>query len=278
MIDLHLHTTASDGHCTPAELLARAHEAGLTIVAVTDHDTVTAVPGAIEAARRLGMRCLPGIELSTETDGTDVHVLGYFLDPGAPELDRFLSDRRLSRIERVRVMAGRLAGLGCPIDVERLLREAESRLDLSIGRPQVARALVEAGHARDISDGFDRFLAVGRPAHVPHNAATPADAIRMINAAGGLASIAHPGVLGRDDLIEEFAAAGLSAIEAYYPDHSADETARYLDLARRLGLGVTGGSDYHADPHHGAAAPGAVTLPAEEFGRLEQLLAARANR
>jgi predicted metal-dependent phosphoesterase TrpH len=166
-------------------------------------------------------------------------VLGYFWI-GAPELDRFLSDRRLSRIERVRVMAGRLAGLGCPIDVERLLREAGSRLDQSIGRPQVARALVEAGHARDISDGFDRFLAVGRPAHVPHNAATPADAIRMINAAGGLASIAHPGVLGRDDLIQEFAAAGLSAIEAYYPDHSADETARYLDLARRLGLGVTG--------------------------------------
>ena len=278
MIDLHLHTTASDGRCTPAELLARAREAGLTIVAVTDHDTMAAVPDAIEAARRFGMACVPGIEVSTETEGADVHVLGYFLDPGAPELHRYLSDRRVSRIERVKVMADRLTRLGCPIDVERIVGEAESRPDMSIGRPLVARALVEAGHACDIFEAFDRFLAVGKPAHVPHDAATPADAIRMINAAGGLASIAHPGLLGRDGLIDGFRAAGLSAIEAYYTDHSAEETAHYLDLARRLGLGVTGGSDYHADPHHGAAAPGTVTLPAEEFERLEQRLAARTNR
>jgi 3',5'-nucleoside bisphosphate phosphatase len=278
MIDLHLHTTASDGRSTPAELLARACEAGLTIVAVTDHDTMAAVPDAIEAAPRLGMTLVPGIELSTEAGEADVHLLGYFLDPGDPELRRYLSERRVSRIERVRVMVDRLARLGCPIDIERILGEAESRLDLSIGRPLVARALVEAGHARDILDAFDRFLAVGRPAHVPHNAATPADAIRMINAAGGLASIAHPGALGRDGLIGELTAVGLSAIEAYYTDHSAEVTAHYLDLARRLGLCVTGGSDYHADPHHGAPAPGAATLPAEEFERLEQRLAARANR
>ena len=257
--------------------MARAHEAGLTIVAVTDHDTTTGMPGASEAARELGMRLVPGIELSTETDRTDVHVLGYFMDPAAPELRRYLSDRRLSRIERVRLMAARLAALGCPIDIERLLEEAESRADLVIGRPQVARALVEAGHASDISDAFDRLLAVGRPAHVPHNAATPAEAIRMINEAGGLASIAHPGVLDRDDLIEGFAAAGLSAIEAYYPDHSASQTAHYLDLARRFGLGVTGGSDYHADPDHGPVMPGVVTLPVEEFRRLEQLLTSSAG-
>ena len=267
MIDLHLHTTASDGLCAPGRLVEEAAAAGLTTIAVTDHDTVAGLAPAAERCAAAGLGFVPGIEITAVGFGRDVHVLGYFFDAGDPPLLAFLAQQRESRFARLTAIAGRLAALGVHVDVAPLIAEARRQGGRSVGRPQVARALVAAGHAADTNDAFERWLGVGRPGFVPRSGAPPGDVIEVIHRAGGLASLAHPGVTAVDARIPALVAAGLDAIEAYHSDHDAAACGRYLALARTHGLLVTGGSDYHGDPAHGLA-PGAVTLPAPEWEKL----------
>jgi hypothetical protein len=269
LIDLHTHTTASDGRCGPAELVARAVDAGITVLGVADHDTVAAIPEVATAASGRGIRLVPGIEITAVWRGTDVHVLGYFIDCASDRLARFLKAQREERLRRVRVMAGRLAALGCPIDVNQTFGSTWGWHGKSVGRPMVARALVDAGHVGSTSEAFDRLLGEGRPAFEPRRGPSPADVVRGIADAAGFASLAHPGVLGHDELIPELVAAGMPALEVYHADHTPEQTARYLAIAREHSLFVTGGSDYHGDEGHGATL-GTVTLPAEEFERFEQ--------
>ena len=269
LIDLHLHTTASDGLCTPRELVAQAAAAGLTTLAVTDHDTMAAVGEVAALAGAAGIRLVPGIEITAIEDGADVHILGYFLDPASPPLTTFLAAQRDSRVERVRAIAARLATLGVHIDTGPLLDAASRRDGSSVGRPQVARALVAAGHAVDTNDAFERWLGRGKPGFVPRSGACAEDVIRIIHDAGGLASLAHPGVTKVDARLAVLRDAGLDALEAYHSDHDADMRDRYLRIARDLGMLVTGGSDYHGDPAHGVS-PGMVALPADEFHRFSQ--------
>jgi predicted metal-dependent phosphoesterase TrpH len=269
MIDLHTHTTASDGRCAPAELVARAHGAGVTVLGVTDHDTVAACDATESACRDAGIEFVPGIEMTAVRDEADVHVLGYFVDVHATSLNAFLAGQRQQRFDRVGRIITRLAQLGMPLDADAILRPALAHPGTSIGRPAVARALVAAGHVANTNDAFTTWLSRGRPAFVPRDGAAPENVIAQIHAAGGLASLAHPGLLGRDEWIVALAAAGLDAIEAYHTDHDEVARGRYRAMAARYGIAVSGGSDFHADASHGSPHPGSVALPQEEFDRLK---------
>ena len=265
MIDLHLHTTASDGTDTPAELVRACREAGITTMAVTDHDTVAALAESAAEAARAGIAFVPGIEITAAWHGRDVHVLGYFLDPASPALGAFLEAQIADRICRARKVGKRLAAMGAPIDVEALIAQLNGQPLL---RPHIAAALVEAGHAADGIEAFDRFIGEGKPAYVARRGATPAEVVARIHEAGGIASMAHPGVTRADALIPGLAGDGLDAIEAYHTDHPADKTARYLVMARTLGLAVSGGSDFHGHRSEHSNGFGSVRLPVPDYAAL----------
>ena len=272
MIDLHLHTTASDGLLSPRLLVQRAAAAGLTTIAVTDHDTVGGLREAADAGSELGVRVVTGIEITAVENERDLHVLGYFLDPDSVVLTEFLRTQRSDRIRRVREMAARLAALGYPIDAEPLVAAAAGG-GRSIGRPAVADALVAAGHSVNRDDAFARLLGHGCPAFIPRIGVAGAAVLETIHAAGGVASLAHPGIATADGLIDALAAAGLDAIEVWHSDHSPEQQTHYGALADRLGIAKSGGSDYHGDGLHRACRLGGVLLPAVEFARLERLAA-----
>jgi predicted metal-dependent phosphoesterase TrpH len=277
-----MHTTASDGRLTPAELVARAAAAGLTTISVTDHDTVAAIPEVTAAAAAVGIRVVPGIEITAIDDGRDVHMLGYFFDPASPALTELLASQQALRISRVRDIAARLASLNMNVDVDWLVRAAAVRPGSTIGRPQLARELVRAGYVSSVQEAFDRWLATGRPAYVARTGPSPAAVVDTIHAAGGVASMAHPGVTKRDELIAPLVTAGLDAIEVYHSDHSPVDVVVYRGMAVRLTGLITGGSDFHGEEPRAAdgkpARPGrphrstfgAVRLPPEDFAALER--------
>jgi predicted metal-dependent phosphoesterase TrpH len=273
MIDLHLHTTASDGALSPSELVSRARAALLSIIAITDHDTTAGTCAAREAARDAGLELIPGIEISAVADGRDVHMLGYFIDPDSAMLAAFLEAQRAERLRRLIAMGDRLEALGRPIDVEPILDLA--RCGRSVGRPQVADALVLEGHAASRDDAFNKFLEFGAPAFVARCGAAPYDVIRVVHEAGGVVSMAHPGLTRRDDLIPRMAAAGLDALEVRHSDHDQATEMHYRALAAELGLATTAGSDYHGDVGRRAANLGQVVMPAADF---ESLLRAAERR
>ncbi len=268
LIDLHTHTTASDGRITPAELAARASASGVQVLAVTDHDTIAGCAAASRACADLGIEFVPGIEISSVIDNQDVHVLGYFVDVDSEALRSFLEDQRRRRVDRIRHIVEQLNVLGMPLDGDALVQPAVDDPSKSIGRPAVARAMVAAGYVASTGVAFEKWLSHGRPAYVPRPSLTPVDVFSRIHEAGGLASLAHPGLVDHDEWIPQFADAGLDAIEAYHPNHDDFDRARYLHFAERLGLAVSGGSDYHADDSHGAAHPGMVSLPRVHFDAL----------
>jgi predicted metal-dependent phosphoesterase TrpH len=214
-------------------------------------------------ARDAGLDLIPGIEISAVANAQDVHVLGYFIDTSSATLRAFLERQREERIRRVTEIRDRLSAIGCPIDVDPILRAAAS--GHSVGRPQIATALVHAGYVRTRDEAFDRFLESGGPAYVARRGATPEDAVDIVHDAGGIASLAHPGIRGSDDLIAPLGAAGLDAIEARHSDHDEPTEARYRALAAEFGLLVTGGSDFHGDTGHRISRLGSVTLPSADF-------------
>ena len=268
MIDLHTHTTASDGRSSPPELVARAAAAGVDVLSVTDHDTVAAAGAASAACAAAGIEFVPGIEITAVWHEIDVHVLGYFIDVGSPQLLGFLSTQRQRRVDRVRQIVARLDQLGMPLDADALVKPALDDPSTSAGRPWVARAMVAAGYVMSADLAFQNWLSRGRPAYVPRLAAPPVEIVRRIHEAGGIASLAHPGLLRRDEWIPELVDAGLDAIEAYHSEHDAAATGRYLALASRAGVLVSGGSDYHGGGAHGALAPGATALPRAAYEAL----------
>jgi predicted metal-dependent phosphoesterase TrpH len=267
VIDLHLHTTASDGRSTPAELVAQAAAAGLTVMAVTDHDTMTAVGEVRQRSAEHGIELVPGIEVTAIESGRDVHVLGYFLDPTHPVLVEFLAQQRQTRLDRVIAIASRLDQLGMPIDLDSQLAQVRAQPERSIGRPQVARAMVAAGHVPSTNEAFDRWLGRGLPAFVQRSGPSPETVVATIQRAGGLASLAHPGRTGIDGRIAALRGAGLDALEVYHSDHDGAEVAKYKAMAGDLGLLMTGGSDFHGDPSYGVVIGGS-RLPQDEWERL----------
>jgi predicted metal-dependent phosphoesterase TrpH len=267
VIDLHLHTTASDGRTPPRALVHAAQRAGLGVISVTDHDTVAGLDEAAAACKKLGVRLVPGIEITAGRQDTEVHVLGYFLDPRSARLQAFLESQRADRVRRVTAMLARLRDLGLGIDEGDVLGERQEAH--AVGRPLIARAMVRAGHVKTSREAFDLYLAEGGAAFVPRNAPDPVEVFDLIHAAGGVASLAHPSLLRHDGWIAGLAATGLDALEAHYIEHPPEAVTHYRELAASLGLAVSGGSDYHGDVRYGPQRPGDVVLPREAFEQLE---------
>ncbi|CUS33023.1 PHP domain-containing protein [Candidatus Nitrospira nitrificans] len=246
-LDLHLHTTHSDGSCTPTEVVHMAHQAGVTALAITDHDIMTGVTEAIEVGQQCGIEIIPGVEISSLAGNSELHILGYFLDRQDSDLLVRLKTLRDARHRRNPQIIERLQALGVEITYDEVRALANTD---SIGRPHIARVLMDKHVVASAKEAFDRFLADGKPAYVPRELPSPAEAIRWIKAARGLAVLAHPTwvkVADRSlvDLVRQLKADGLDGVEVYYSTHAARQTREYLNLAQQLGLLVTGGSDFH---------------------------------
>jgi predicted metal-dependent phosphoesterase TrpH len=267
-----MHTTASDGRCTPEELVQRAWNVGIRTMSVTDHDTMASVDPATRTAAALGMSVVPGIEITSVHDGKDVHVLAYFLSESAPGLQEMLGTQRRLRLERAREIADRLSKLGAPVDLPALAEASSS--GKSLARPQIAQALISAGHVATVAEAFEKYLGEDGPAYVPHHGASPEEVIALVAGGGGIASLAHPGYRPRDEIIPGLVKAGLTALEVYHSSHDPIAEGHYLSLALEHGLLVTGGSDYHGPGTRRAESFGVVDLPA----RYLELLLSRASQ
>jgi predicted metal-dependent phosphoesterase TrpH len=246
-IDLHLHTTHSDGSFSTGEVMAFAKQAGLTALAITDHDIVNGIPEATALGQELGIEVVPGVEISSRLGESELHILGYFLNWTDPILAQRLSTLRDSRHLRNPKIVQRLNDLGIPITYEEVRALAGTE---SVGRPHIARLLMEKKFVTSAKEAFDRYLANGRPAFVDRELPLPAEAVRWIREAGGVPVLAHPTWVrtsadGLRGLVRDLKAAGLGGIEVHYSTHTPSQTTEYLDLAKQCDLLVTGGSDFH---------------------------------
>ncbi|MBM3130406.1 MAG: PHP domain-containing protein [Chloroflexi bacterium] len=239
-VDLHAHSTASDGELTPAALVQYARERGLSALALTDHDTVDGLDAAIDAARDHALELVPGVELSCDVPQNEVHVLGYFIDWRDANFLAMLAKFREGRFGRAEKMTKKLTTLGAPISFERVKQIAG---DASIGRPHVAQALVQAGHVATITEAFDRFIGRTGPAYVERFRLNPEDAVALILRAGGVPVLAHPREV--TGWIEPLVKVGLIGLEAMYGMYDEATRAHLVQLARQYDLIVTGGSDFH---------------------------------
>ncbi|MGN6393176.1 MAG: PHP domain-containing protein [Gemmatimonadales bacterium] len=274
-MDLHVHSTASDGGLPPEAVVERARQAGLAAIALTDHDTVGGVPAAVEAGERAGLRVVGGCEFSCAAPWGEMHVLGYFLPPHSPELERFLEDRREDRLRRGREMVARLQGLGVALEFDDVLRQSKGG---AVGRPHVARAIVRQGGAVDVGEAFDRFIGRGRPAFVEKVLPSFRDVATAVHAMHGMVSLAHIKERGSRSFLERLKQEGLDALEVRHPSHDPDLCGRLAALAVRLGLLPTGGSDWHGDPEPGEThgALGSQAVPLAWLDRLEEARGGRA--
>jgi hypothetical protein len=271
VVDLHSHTTCSDGQSAPRELVRQAAAAGVQVLAVTDHDSVEALPECLEEAKACGVRVVAGIEISSRFEGHDVHVLGYGLEWEAPGLQARLAELHRGRRERVAAICGKLRELGVGLDPSEVLAQAGGK---SVGRRHVARAMLKKGLVESLEEAFGRYLGAGSPANVPANELSPADAARLVRAHGGVAVLAHPGFLDDDAVVERIldAAPGIRGIEVYHRYRSARKHLRYLEVARRRGLLVSGGSDFHGDANPKNAGLGEHRCPPADWKEFERLL------
>lgn len=258
--DLHTHTTASDGRLSPPGLVEKAHLRGLAMLSITDHDTLGAYPTATLAAERYGIDLLPGVELSANVGGTDVHLLGYGFDLDDPGLRTHLARYRAERHERAEEIVQRLVDIGRPIRLDRVLALARGG---TVGRPHIARAIVEAGYARTVQGAFVQYIGDGAPAFVPKGKATAEELIALVHAAGGVCVLAHPGTWVEVRFAERLAAEGLDGIETVHPAHDDDLREHWRSVVRRLGLFETGGSDYHGFGPRDDDRFGRYTVPVE---------------
>jgi predicted metal-dependent phosphoesterase TrpH len=268
-VDLHLHSSASDGAFPPAAVVKRAASTGIRALALTDHDTLAGVPAAMQAGAELGIRVVGGCEFSVAAPWGEMHLLGYFLPYGSTTLEQFLATCRADRERRGRAMVARLHRVGVALSEEDVLAEAEGG---AIGRPHVARALVRRRLVATVGEAFDRYLARGRPAFVEKTLPTFAAVATLVHRVGGIVSAAHLRERGTRAVLEQFQAEGLDAVETRHPAHDPDQRARLTDHALALGLLRTGGSDWHGESigDEGHAAIGSEAVPLEWLEQIEQ--------
>mgnify|MGYP000191635763 CR=1 FL=1 len=273
--DLHLHSTYSDGTDRPEELIQRARGLGFSAVALTDHDTVDGVREFLQAAEEAGIEGIPGVELSTLKGEEEFHILGYFIDPDNTELRAVIKKTSRAREKRAEEMVKKLNKMGIEIEFSRVKEIAGSTL---IGRPHIARAMIEKGYVSDIKEAFtERYIGRGGPAYVERFKITPEEAVRLIRGARGIPVLAHPGISAKTPVsvqdIVVLKKAGLLGLEVYYPEHDPETTLFYADLARKLGLLVTGGSDDHGA--EGKVLMGTIKLPYRHVERMKQVVGGR---
>jgi predicted metal-dependent phosphoesterase TrpH len=268
--DLHLHTTASDGRLTPQELVRKAIELKLDVIAITDHDSVEGVLPALEAAKSFTqLMVIPGVEINTDVPKGEVHILGYFIDYRDPGLNHTLEELRNSRYERGKNMVAKLAEMGINIDWGRVQELAGGG---SIGRPHIAQAMLEEGYISSLREAFTKYIGRNSPAYVERKKLTPIEAVKVVLDAGGLPVLAHPADI---ELLEPFLIklkkAGIVGIEIYYNGYNSKTIAQLKRFAKKLDLIACGGSDYHGLDEYIGAAIGSVDLPRESVERLISL-------
>ncbi len=272
--DLHTHSAFSDGILTPTELIDLAYGNGVRIMALTDHDTTEGLPEAFRAAARYAdFTLIPGIEMSTDVPGNEVHILGHFIDWADQAFQESLAHLRESRLGRARKMVEKLRQLGKPVAWERVQEIASEG---AVGRPHIARALVEAGHVVSVNEAFDLYLSRNGPAYVERDRLTPRQVVELLLSVGGLSTVAHPRDLDHlGDLLAELKDSGLVGMEVYYQDYRPQEIQRLRALADRFGLLPLGGSDYHGLGGPQQREPGDIPLPMEPVERLLALAGER---
>jgi predicted metal-dependent phosphoesterase TrpH len=270
-IDLHMHSTASDGSDAPEAVAALAERNGLAVIALTDHDSLDGIPAAAARAEAAGIRLIPGVELSVHEEGTDVHLLAYGFDPTDPELTASIARYRDARRERARKILARLKGLGIRVPLETVEEIAQGG---ALGRPHVAEALLQAGHIETFNEAFQRFLGAHAPAYVAKAVVRLEEAVSVVRDAGGVTVLAHPGTLNRDHLIPGWARRGLDGIEVWHSKHDATAIARYQGFAKLHGLLMTGGSDYHGE-RTPAVTIGSVPIPESILAPMDEAFRAR---
>jgi hypothetical protein len=272
LADLHLHSTISDGRLKPAKLVALAHKNGVRVMALTDHDIVNGLPAAFEAAKKYDdFTLIPGIEMSTDVPGNEVHILGHFIDWQSEDFRAKLAHLQDSRLGRARRMVERLTELGKPVEWERVQSFAEG----AVGRPHVALALVEAGHVESVSEAFDKYISRTGPAYVERERLEPEEVVATILGVGGLATLAHPRELhaagSLDALLERLRTAGLTGMETYYQDYDSGEVEMFRKICEHHELLPLGGSDFHGMGGPKQREPGDIPLPIEPVNELFRL-------
>jgi predicted metal-dependent phosphoesterase TrpH len=265
-VDLHLHTTASDGTLTPRQLVGQIATTSLRIIAITDHDSTDGLQEAITASEpHSQLTVISGIELGTADDESELHLLGYFIDAKNAELQAKLEQFRTERVEAARAMVDRLEELKRPVSWERVVEMAGG----SVGRPHIGRAMVEAGHVKTVAEAFDRFIGDKGIARVPRPKLHPAEALEMIHRAGGIGAIAHPRTVNKlDHLVKKLVDAGLAGIEVYAEKYASDRRDSYLDISTRYDLVPCGGTDYHALGAENETTPGMNGPPPNTASKL----------
>ncbi len=266
-VDLHIHSTASDGKFSPEAIVGKAAGLGLKVIALTDHDTVDGIPPALEAVKAFPeLKLIPGVEISTDLADGEAHVLGYFIDYTSRELGSALDRFRSSRQRRARGMVERLGALGMDIDWQRVQKIAG---DGSIGRPHIARAMLEKGYVTAFKEAFDKYIGHGGLAYVAREKMTPEEAVELILQSHGLPVLAHPFTVSDPEaMIKKLKAVGLVGVETYYKDNTAEQTEAMLNLAEKYGLIATGGTDYHGIGDSSEVMLGGVEVPPEAVERL----------
>lgn len=274
-VDLHIHSTVSDGKFSPEEIVRKAAGAGLKVIALTDHDNVDGIAAALEAATEYpGLRVIPGVEISTDVPQGEVHMLGYFIDYTDTELLDQLDNMRSSREKRAQDMIARLTGLGMPVDWQRVRELAGEG---SVGRPHIAQAMLEKGYISNLKEAFSKYLGSGGPAYVRREKLTPSEAVKLILRTGGLPVMAHPLTVDNyEELIAGLTADGLAGIEAYYGEFSTEDVKKLVRLADKYGLIATGGSDYHGLDENTETPLGGSNVPMEAAEKLISLAGQRA--
>jgi 3',5'-nucleoside bisphosphate phosphatase len=270
LVDLHVHSTASDGRYAPEVIISKAAGLGLKYLSLTDHDSIDGIEPALKAAANFpGLTFIPGVELSTDLADGEAHILGYFIDYTSPELKKELEKFRDSRSGRGRRMVDKLADLGMEIDWERVQEIAG---DGAIGRPHIARAMQEKGYISSFNEAFDKYIGHGGPAYVEREKITPAEAVALIVHCNGLAVLAHPfTVKDPEAMVLTLKKAGLVGIEAYYKDNTPETTEATIKLAEKYGLIATGGTDYHGIADSREVMLGGVDVPVAAAQKLIEL-------
>lgn len=267
-IDLHVHTTASDGSLTPTEVVRVALEQGLAAIALTDHDTVEGLSEAWAAANGTGLEVVPGVEISSDWPVGDFHILGLYVDPWDGPFNECMQSMKAARLQRARKMLERLAALGMPLEWDEVARFCNG--NCTLGRVHIARAMVHRGYVSDIHQAFQRYIGRDGPAYVPRLRMTPVEVIGLIRRAGGVAVLAHPAASNVVEHIPTLASLGLQGVEVWYPTHSPEDVGVLLQLARQHRLLVTGGSDFHGFGFGEGAPLGSVHIPLRLLRQLQR--------